>query len=126
MRTLLISILLFAAINSTIGQTASATYHEVIEKKVTGKIGSYIAQDGRKYSIGDTLYLGSPTAGENYDFIKQNAGMTYYPLPNGKGGVVTIKKIKDFLCFFRLIVDIIINCLEIWHWTFFPRLVSIL
>ncbi len=71
-----------------------ATYNEVLSKQKKGKIDTYITQNGEKFSVGDTITLGVAFRNEIFDFIKQNAGMEYFPLLNtASNSKVRIKKI---------------------------------
>lgn len=88
-----VSILLSIIALSSYGQ--SATYNDVITKKVKGRVTHYTTQNGQEFTIGDTLTLGVSFRNEKYDYIMQNAGIEYYSLPNmASGSVVVIKKIK--------------------------------
>ena len=72
----------------------TATYNDVVTKKVKGVIDTYISKNGEEFSVGDTLTLGSAFRNEQFDYIQQNAGIAVYPLPNtASGSIVTIKKI---------------------------------
>lgn len=89
----LVAIITFLVSTSAISQT-TATYNEVITKKKKGKINTYITEDGESFSVGDNIKLGVAFRNENFDFISQNAGLSYYPLPNSaSNSVVTIKRI---------------------------------
>jgi len=83
--------LLIATVNYA--QT-SATYDEVISKQKKGEVDIYITKNGEKFKIGDTISLGVAFRNEQFDFIQQNAGISYYPLPNtASNSEVVIKKI---------------------------------
>lgn len=72
---------------------SSATYDEVISKQKTGLIDKYTTQNGEEFKVGDTITLGVAFRNEKYDFIQQNAGIEYYPLPNSaSNSKVVIKK----------------------------------
>jgi hypothetical protein len=72
----------------------SATYNEVVSKAKTGQIDRYITQNGEEFNVGDSITLGVSFRNEQFDFIQQNAGIEYYPLPNlASNSKVVIKKI---------------------------------
>jgi hypothetical protein len=73
----------------------TANYDEVISKQKKGQIDTYITQNGEEFSVGDTLTLGVSFRNEQFDYIQQNAGIEYYPLPNtASNSKVIIKKIN--------------------------------
>lgn len=79
---------------ATFAQT-SATYDEVISKQKKGQVDKYITQNGEEFKVGDTITLGVAFRNEQFDFIQQNAGIAYYPLPNiASNSQVVIKKIN--------------------------------
>ena len=59
-----------------------ATYDDVLQKRIKGSINVYVTRDGQKFSVGDTITLGKSTGVKNYEFIVQNAGLSYEPLQN--------------------------------------------
>lgn len=80
---------------SIVAHSQVATYEQVVSKKITGSINKYITQKGEEFSIGDTITLGVAFRNEKFDFIQQNAGIEFYPLPNtASGSQVIIKNIK--------------------------------
>lgn len=84
---------LFTAI-ATFAQT-SASYDEVISKQKKGQVDIYITQNGEEFKVGDTITLGVAFRNEQFNFIQQNAGIAYYPLPNtASNSQVVIKKIN--------------------------------
>ena len=94
MKKLLLGLL--ATVLLTINLSAqTATHEEVVTKKKKGKLQTYVTANGESFSVGDIITLGVAFRNENYDFIQQNAGIAWYPLPNiGSGSEVKIKKIK--------------------------------
>jgi hypothetical protein len=60
----------------------SANYNEVISKQKKGQIDKYITQKGEEFKVGDTITIGVAFRNEQFDFIQQNAGISYYPLQN--------------------------------------------
>lgn len=89
-----ILILIMVIIVSCQGQK-TATYDDVITKKVKGFIEQYTTNNGEVFCVGDTIKLGVPSNNENFDFMMQNAGVAYYPLTNlASGSEVKIKKIR--------------------------------
>ncbi len=92
-KNLAIGLFLFTGI-VTFAQT-SATYDEVISNQKKGQIDKYITQKGEEFKVGDTITLGVAFRNEQFDFIQQNAGIAYYPLPNiASNSKVVIKKIS--------------------------------
>ena len=90
----MITLFLFIGFGAN-AQFKSATYSEVISKQKKGSLSTYIAESGESFSVGDSLTLGPAFRNENYDYIIQNAGVAFYPLPNmASGSKVVIKKIK--------------------------------
>jgi hypothetical protein len=93
-KLILLSVIMFIAIYSF---SQIITYNEVITKKKKGKFNTYIAENGKSYSLFDTLEIGVPFNNDNYDYILQNAGIAMYPLTAmASGSMVVIKKIKTF------------------------------
>ena len=89
--------ILFALLTIGMVNAQTATHDEVISKKKKGKFQTYVTAKGEHFSVGDTITLGVAFRNENYDFIQQNAGISYYPLPNtGAGSELRIKKIKTW------------------------------
>lgn len=85
--------ILFSLILSFNGFGQKATYNDVLSKKIKGSINTYESKDGQTFRIGDTLTLGQATKNGEYAFIKQNAGLSYEPLPsNAASSQVVIKK----------------------------------
>ena len=79
---------------ATFAQT-SANYDEVISKQKIGQVDRYITQNGEEFKVGDTISLGVAFRNEEFDFIQQNAGLSFYPLPNtAANSIVVIKKIN--------------------------------
>lgn len=86
--------LTFLLLSAPLFGQITATYDEVINKKKKGQIDSYITQKGEKFSVGDTINLGVAFRNEQFDFIKQNAGVQVFPLTNvAANSKVKIKKI---------------------------------
>ena len=73
------------------GQTA--TYNDVVNKKIKGQVDTYVTKHGEKFTVGDTITLGVAFRNEQFDYIQQNAVIEYYPLLNtASGSFVIIKK----------------------------------
>ncbi len=91
-----ISILTSLALLLTSGVFAqTATFEEVSTKKKKGRLETYISKSGESFSVGDEITLGTSFRNENFDYILQNAGISFYPLQNmASGSKVRIKKIK--------------------------------
>lgn len=79
-----ISLMVFLSI-ACYSQT-EATFGQVKNKEVKGKLDKYISQDQTEFCIGDTLYIGTSKDGGDFNNIMQNSGMGYYPLPNNASG----------------------------------------
>jgi hypothetical protein len=91
-KALIISGMFFLKLSLSFAQT-TATYDEVINKMKKGQIDKYITQNGEEFEVGDTILLGVAFRNEQFDFILQNAGISYYPLPNtASNSEVVIKK----------------------------------
>ncbi len=89
------TVFLIALTTSRYGFSQTASYDEVVSKKKKGNISICFAKNSEKFSVGDTLTLGSAFRNEQFDYIEQNAGIALYPLPNtASGSVVVIKKIS--------------------------------
>ncbi len=72
----------------------TATYNEVISKQKKGRIDTYITQSGEVFRVGDTITLGVAFRNEQFNFVKQNATVEYYPVLNSaSNSIVRIKKI---------------------------------
>ena len=93
MRNLLLSFAVsFLAFNS-FAQTA--TYDQVINKKVIGKIQQYTAKSGQIFQVGDTLTLGVPSRNDQFNYIHEIRASGHHPLPNtASDSIVAIKKIN--------------------------------
>lgn len=73
--------------------------YQILKSGAHGKYDEYIAKDGVKYKIGDTIYFGVP-AGANGQFLYVNiisiAGTVSYANQNTTGTYAIIKKIRAF------------------------------
>lgn len=85
-----VSLILLVSFNISIAQ--KATYNDVFSKKIKGAITTYVSRDGQTFKVGDTLTLGLSTGNKSYEFIKQNAGLSYEPLPNNASSSQVIIK----------------------------------
>jgi hypothetical protein len=73
----------------------SATYDDVVSKKIKGKIATYVTQSGESFRVGDTITLGTPFGGNEFTFINQNAVVQAYPLEvRATGSRVRIKSMN--------------------------------
>jgi len=76
------------------GFSQTLTFNDV-QSNPKGTFTEYISSSGQSFKVNDTLTLGVPFRNENFDFVVQNAGIAYYPLPGIlSGGKVIITKIK--------------------------------
>ena len=90
-KSLFIAVLFCYATMNAFGQ--SATYNDVLTKKVKGKVNSYTTQNGEVFTVGDTITLGVALSNENYDYIEQNGGIKFFELSNkAANSRVVIKK----------------------------------
>jgi hypothetical protein len=97
MKYIILASIAILSFNIGLGQniTPSATYDEVVNKKVKGLIQTYISKSGEKFSVGDTITIGKPMNNETYSYLFQNIGIGLEPLSNlASGKTVIIKKIK--------------------------------
>ena len=97
MKYIILASIAILSFNIGLGQniTPSATYDEVVNKKVKGLIQTYISKSGEKFSVGDTITIGKPMNNETYSYLFQNTGIGLEPLSNlASGKTVIIKKIK--------------------------------
>jgi len=87
---------LFLIISTSVCFGQTATYEDVVTKRVKGKIQTYISKSGEEFSVGDEIELGPAFRNETYDFIKQNGGIEFHPLHTmASNSVVRIKKITS-------------------------------
>lgn len=94
-KMMMILIVIFLGFSATAQGQVTATYDDVITKRKKGRFSTYIANSGEIFKVGDTLTLGVAHRNEQFDFIYQNAGIEFYPLPNtAAGSKVVIKKIR--------------------------------
>jgi len=94
MKKLLLTIILILGIGIAFAQTA--TYDDVINKKVKGKINTYISKSGEVFNVGDTITLGASVANVNYTTLFQNAITSTYPLQNRySGSICRIKSMRS-------------------------------
>lgn len=76
-----------------VGQTA--TYDDVVSKKVKGSFEIYVTKTGEVFKVGDTITIGFAFRNEQYDYIRQNAGIETYPVTNSiSSSKVVIKSFK--------------------------------
>jgi|AntRauTorckE5430_2_1112549.scaffolds.fasta_scaffold18798_1 hypothetical protein len=98
MKYIILASIAILSFNIGLGQniTPSATYDEVVNKKVKGLIQTYISKSGEKFSVGDTITLGTSfMEKDNFTYVVQNVGIDSEPLSNlASGRSVIIKKIK--------------------------------
>jgi hypothetical protein len=65
----------------------------MISRQTWGVITEYTSSAGEVFTIGDTIELGFPFRNETYDFIEQNAGLSFYALQaDAAGSKLIIKK----------------------------------
>jgi len=72
-----------------------ATYSEVASKQKKGILDRYTAESGQVLEVGDTVKIGYPATGENFNHIWQDAGIQMYPCYSSAGNsMVVIKSIR--------------------------------
>jgi len=81
-----------------------ANYNDVLNKKVLGHITTYTSKSEEKFTIGDSITLGSPFRNDYFDYIKQNGGLELFPLPStASGSRVVIKRMISRSKFLRVV-----------------------
>ena len=94
-KLMLLSVVFVLYSTNLISQEVTATFNEVATKQKKGNVDKYILESGETFSIGDTITLGTALRNENYQFIVQNAGISFFPLSNYvSNSTVVIKKIS--------------------------------
>jgi len=92
-KLIILSIVLNVFSNIALSQQDTATYDEVNLKQKKGSINTYIHKNGETFSVGDTITLGSAFRNNTFEYILQNAGLSFYPVSNNaQNGSVIIKK----------------------------------
>lgn len=92
MKKIFLILVILLSIIRVFSQTA--TYNDVLANK-KGTYTEFISSTNESFKVGDTLTIGLPFRNENFDYIYQNAGIAFYPIPsNASGSRVLIKKIQ--------------------------------
>lgn len=93
MKSLIFILFLFLSLGVNSQITATST--EILSKVKKGNIDIYITDKGDSIKVGDTITIGVAFRNEQYDYIKQNAGVQLYPLTNiASGSKVVIKDLQ--------------------------------
>lgn len=74
-----VATILAIGLMTSIGYSQRATYEEVKNKEVKGKLDTYISKQGESFSVGDTLTIGKPINGQYTALSGNNNHANYIP-----------------------------------------------